>query len=51
MAMLLASAVGLLLRDPLDGVLGVGLGEALGLVIAAAVYFFANRMLKELRGE
>jgi hypothetical protein len=51
MAMLVASAAGLLLRDPLDGVFGVGLGEALGLVLAGVIYFFANRMLRELRGE
>ena len=51
MAMLVASAAGLFLRDPLDGLFGVGLGEALGLVLAALIYFFANRLLKDLRGE
>jgi hypothetical protein len=51
MAMLVASAAGLLLRDALDGLFGVGIGEALGLVLAALIYFFANRLLKELRGE
>jgi EamA domain-containing membrane protein RarD len=51
MAMVVASAVGLLLRGPLDGVLGVVPGEALGLVVAFAVYFFTRRWLAELRGE
>ena len=49
--MLVASAAGLLLRDPLDELFGVGIGEALGLLLAALIYFFANRLLKELRGE
>jgi hypothetical protein len=51
MAMLVASAAGLLLRDPLDGAFGVGLGETLGLVIAAVVYYYAKQFLGELRGE
>ncbi|HTO53261.1 MAG TPA: hypothetical protein VMR50_07730 [Myxococcota bacterium] len=51
MAMIVASAVGMLLRGPLDGLLGVVPGEAIGFILAFAVYFYARRWLAELRGE
>ncbi|HTO05705.1 MAG TPA: hypothetical protein VMR86_01505 [Myxococcota bacterium] len=51
MAMVVASLVGLGLRDPLDGLFGVVPGEALGLVVGLVVYFYARRWLRELRGE
>jgi hypothetical protein len=51
MAMMVASAAGLLLRDPLDGLLGVVPGEALGAIVGIAVYFVTRRWLAELRNE
>ncbi|HTO53265.1 MAG TPA: hypothetical protein VMR50_07750 [Myxococcota bacterium] len=51
MAMVVASLVGILLHGPLDGLFGVLPGEAIGLVVASVVYFYARRWLKELRGE
>jgi hypothetical protein len=51
MAAAVASVAGLLLRGPLDGLFGVVAGEAIGLVAAGFVYFYAQRWLAELRGE
>jgi hypothetical protein len=51
MAMIVASAVGMLLHGPLDGLFGVLPGEAIGLVIAFVVYFYARRWLVEQRGD
>jgi hypothetical protein len=51
LAMLVAAAAGLLLRDPLDGIFGVGLGEALGFAAGVFIYYYARRILRELRDE
>ena len=49
MAGLAASAVGLLLRDPLDGAFGTIVGETLGFVIGVGVYLALIRFLSEVR--
>lgn len=51
MAMVVATAAGLLLRSPLDGLFGVIPGEVIGLIVGVFVYYYSRRWLAAMRDE